>query len=151
MRISDWSSDVCSSDLFMDLLIVVAVVAALAVGAFLGLLLRRQAPRGSPEIAALTGRLSQLAESQTAVQNAIIERLQAQERVVVKTVDERLQGFSQLVGDRLTDSTTKHQTALAELRERLVVIDPAQQKLSELSTHVDGLQDVLANKPASGA
>src|SRR3546814_1973269 len=75
----------------MDLLIVVAVVAALAVGAFLGLLLRRQAPRGSPEIAALTGRLSQMAESQTAVHNAIIERLQAQERVVVKTVDERLQ------------------------------------------------------------
>src|SRR3546814_10562311 len=82
MRISDWSSDVCSSDLP---LIVVAVVAALAVGAFLGLLLRRQAPRESPEIAALTGRLSQMAESQTAVQNAIIERLQAQERVVVKT------------------------------------------------------------------
>src|SRR3546814_5328783 len=102
----------------MDLLVVVAVVAALAVGAFLGLRLRRQAPRGSPEIAALTGRLSQMAESQTAVQNAIIERLQAQERVVVKTVDERLQGFSKLVGDRLTDSTTKHQTALAELRER---------------------------------
>src|SRR3546814_10063771 len=83
----------------MDPLIVVAVVAALAVGAFLGLLLRRQAPRESPEIAALTGRLSQMAESQTAVQNAIIERLQAQERVVVKTVDERLQGFSKLVGE----------------------------------------------------
>src|SRR3546814_11914653 len=92
MRISDWSSDVCSSDLFMDLLIVVAVVAALAVGAFLGLLLRRQAPRGSPEIAALTGRLSQMAESQTAVQNAILERLQAQERVVVKRSEERRVG-----------------------------------------------------------
>src|SRR3546814_921265 len=135
----------------MDPLIVVAVVAAPAVGAFLGLLLRRQAPRESPEIAALTGRLSQMAESQTAVQNAIIERLQAQERVVVKTVDERLQGFSKLVGDRLTDSTTKHQTALAELRERLVVIDKAQQNLSELSTQVVGLQDVLANKQARGA
>src|SRR3546814_15786099 len=95
----------------MDLLIVVAVVAALAVGAFLGLLLRRQAPRGSPEIAALTGRLSQMAESQTAVQNAIIERLQAQERVGVTTVDERLQGFPQLVGDRPTAPPTNQQTA----------------------------------------
>src|SRR3546814_14855665 len=64
-------------------------------------------PRESPEIAALAGRLAQMAESQNAVQSAIIERLQAQERVVVKTVDERLQGFSKLVGERLTDSTTK--------------------------------------------
>jgi DNA recombination protein RmuC len=138
----------------MDLLIVVAVVAALAVGALLGLLLRRPAapqPQDSPQIAALAGRLAQMAESQNAVQSAIVERLQAQERVVVKTVDERLQGFSKLVGDRLTDSTTKHQTALAELRERLVVIDKAQQNLSELSTQVVGLQDILANKQARGA
>jgi DNA recombination protein RmuC len=138
----------------MDLLIVVAVVAALAVGALLGLLLRRPAPpqlEDSPQIAALAGRLAQMAESQNAVQSAIVERLQAQERVVVKTVDERLQGFSKLVGDRLTDSTTKHQTALAELRERLVVIDKAQQNLTELSTQVVGLQDILANKQARGA
>src|SRR3546814_19707043 len=110
----------------MDPLIGVAVVAALAVGAFLGLLLRRQAPRESPEIAALTGRLSQMAESQTAVQNAIIERLQAQERVVVKTVAERLQGFSKLVGDRLTPPTPTPQTALPALRDRLWVLDQAQ-------------------------
>src|SRR3546814_14749616 len=87
-----------------------------------------------------------MAESQNAVQSAIIERLQAQERVVVKTVDERLQGFSKLVGERLTDSTTKSQAALADLRERLAVIDKAQQNLTELSTQVVGLQDILANK-----
>jgi DNA recombination protein RmuC len=138
----------------MDLLVVIAVAAALAVGALLGLLLRRPAPpqpQESPAIAALSGRLAQMAESQSAVQTAIVERLQAQERVVVKTVDERLQGFSKLVGDRLADSTTKSQTALADLRERLAVIDKAQQNLTELSTQVVGLQDILANKQARGA
>ena len=140
----------------MDLVpLIVAVVAALAVGAVVGLLLRRrpapQAPQESPELAALTGRLAQMAESQTAVQNVIIERLQAQERVVIKTVDERLQGFSKQVGDRLNDSSTKSQTALADLRERLAVIDKAQQNLTELSTQVVGLQDILANKQARGA
>ena len=138
----------------MDLLVIALIVAALAVGALLGLLLRRPAaptPQGSPEIAALAGRLAQMAESQNAVQSAIVERLQAQERVVVKTVDERLQGFTKVVGDRLNDSTTKHQTALAELRERLAVIDKAQQNLTELSTQVVGLQDILANKQARGA
>ena len=138
----------------MDLLVVALVVAALAVGALLGLLLRHRPPAGpqeSPEIAAIAGRLAQMAESQNAVQSAIVERLQAQERVVVKTVDDRLQGFTKVVGDRLNDSTTKHQTALAELRERLAVIDKAQQNLTELSTQVVGLQDILANKQARGA
>lgn len=138
----------------MDLLVIALIVAALAVGALLGLVLRRPAapaPQESPAIAALAGRLAQMAESQNAVQSAIVERLQAQERVVIKTVDERLQGFSKLVGDRLNESTTKHQTALAELRERLAVIDKAQQNLTELSTQVVGLQDILANKQARGA
>ncbi|HMA14828.1 MAG: DNA recombination protein RmuC [Bacteroidota bacterium] len=138
----------------MDLLVIALIVAALAVGALLGLLLRRPAapgPQESPEIAALAGRLAQMAESQNAVQSTIVERLQAQERVVIKTVDERLQGFSKLVGERLTDSTTKSQAALADLRERLAVIDKAQQNLTELSTQVVGLQDILANKQARGA
>lgn len=137
----------------MDLLIVVAaVVAALVVGAVVGLFLRRApAAEENQAFAMLGGRLAQMAESQNAVQSAIVERLQAQERVVVKAVDERLQGFSKLVGDRLTDSTAKHQTALADLRERLAVIDKAQQNLTELSTQVVGLQDILANKQARGA
>jgi len=140
----------------MDLPILIAIaVTALALGALLALLLRRPpappAPQESPEIAALAGRLAQMAESQNAVQNAIVERLQAQERVVIKAVDERLQGLSKQVSDRLTDSTTKHQTALAELRERLAVIDKAQQNLTELSTQMVGLQDILANKQARGA
>ncbi|MGF1631551.1 MAG: DNA recombination protein RmuC [Kiloniellaceae bacterium] len=137
----------------MDLLIVVAaVVAALVVGALVGLVLRRApAAEDNQAFAMLGGRLAQMAESQNAVQSTIVERLQAQERVVIKAVDDRLQGFSKLVGDRLTDSTTKHQTALADLRERLAVIDKAQQNLTELSTQVVGLQDILANKQARGA
>ncbi len=139
----------------MDLVLILAIaVAALALGAVAGLLLRSKPapqPQESPELAALAGRLAQMAESQNAVQNTIVERLQTQERVVIKAVDERLQGFSKQVGDRLTDSTTKHQTALADLRERLAVIDKAQQNLTEISTQMVGLQDILANKQARGA
>ena len=139
----------------MDLMLILAIaVAALALGAVAGLLLRARPapqPQDNPELAALAGRLAQMAESQNAVQNTIVERLQTQERVVIKAVDERLQGLSKHVGDRLTDSTTKHQTALAELRERLAVIDKAQQNLTEISTQMVGLQDILANKQARGA
>ena len=138
----------------MDSLVILAVVAALAVGLLFGVLLRRkpaEPPRESAELAALSGRLAQMAESQNAIQNTIVERLQTQERVVIKAVDERLQGFSKQVGERLNDSATKSQSALADLRERLAVIDKAQQNLTELSTQVVGLQDILANKQARGA
>ena len=121
----------------MDSLVILAVVAALAVGLLFGVLLRRkpaEPPRESAELAALSGRLAQMAESQNAIQNTIVERLQTQERVVIKAVDERLQGFSKQVGERLNDSATKSQSALADLRERLAVIDKAQQNLTELST-----------------
>jgi DNA recombination protein RmuC len=138
----------------MDSLVILALVAALAVGLLFGVLLRRrpaESPREHAEIAALAGRLAQMAESQNAIQNTIVERLQTQERVVIKAVDERLQGFSKQVGERLNDSATKSQSALADLRERLAVIDKAQQNLTELSTQVVGLQDILANKQARGA
>jgi len=137
----------------MDLLIILAVAAALAVGALLGLLLRPRpaAPQENQELAMLSGRLAQMAESQNAVQSTIVERLQVQERVVIKAVDERLQGFSKRVGDHLNESSTKHQSALGDLRERLAVIDKAQKNLNELSTQMVGLQDILANKQARGA
>lgn len=139
----------------MDLLLILAIaVAALALGAVAGLLLRPKppaAPQESPALDQLAGRLAQMAESQNAVQSTIVERLQAQERVVIKAVDERLHGFSKQVGERLNETSTKNQTALADLRERLAVIDKAQQNLTELSTQVVGLQDILANKQARGA
>jgi DNA recombination protein RmuC len=141
----------------MDLLVILAVAAAaLVLGAGLALLLRPRppqipVPQTDPEFAALAGRLAQMAETQNAVQSTIIERLQTQERVVIKAVDERLQGFSKRVGDHLTESSTKSQAALGDLRERLAVIDKAQHNLVELSTQVVGLQDILSNKQARGA
>ncbi len=137
----------------MDLLIILAVAVALAIGALLGLLLRPRPapPQENQELAMLSGRLAQMAESQNAVQSTIVERLQAQERVVIKAVDERLQGFSKRVGDHLNESSTKSQAALGDLRERLAVIDKAQQNLNELSTQMVGLQDILSNKQARGA
>ena len=108
-------------------------------------------PQTERVLAALAGRLSQMADSQAAVQAKIGEQLQAQERLVAKALDERLENFSQRVGERLNESANKSQTALTDLRERLAVIDKAQQNLAELSGQMVGLQDILANKQARGA
>jgi DNA recombination protein RmuC len=55
------------------------------------------------------------------------------------------------MGDHLQESSTRSQNSLTALRERLAVIDKAQKNITELSTQVVGLQDILANKQARGA
>jgi len=130
---------------------ILSILAALAAGAFLALLVQRGRQDGGGAMAALTGRLTQMAESQAASQAQLAERLHAQERAVTKAVEERLGDFSKRVGDRLQETSTQSQTALTDLRERLAVIDKAQSNIKELSDQVVGLQDILGNKQARGA
>jgi DNA recombination protein RmuC len=99
----------------------------------------------------LQGRLAQMADSQAATQAALAERLQAQERVLSRNLEERLSEFGQRVGDRLQEQTVAATKSLTDLRERLAVIDAAQQNITALSSQVVGLQDILANKQARGA
>ncbi len=141
----------------MDMsLIFAAAAAAFAVGLLGALVLLRARGRageagGRSEVAEISGRLAQMAETQAAVQARLSEQLQAQERAVTKALEERLADLAKRIGDRLQEGATKSQTALTDLRERLAVIDRAQKNITELSTQVVGLQDVLANKQARGA
>jgi DNA recombination protein RmuC len=102
-------------------------------------------------LAELQGRLAQMSDSQVATQTAVAERLQAQERVLTRNLEQRLADFGKRVGDRLQEQTTQATKSLTDLRERLAVIDTAQKNITELSSQVVGLQDILANKQARGA
>lgn len=143
----------------MDIAVALALISAVLAGAALVLVLVRRggALRDDGEaarqaaISELAGRLAQMAESQAAQQAAIAERLQAQERALAKALDERLADFGKRVGDRLQEQTAAATKSLSELKERLAVIDAAQKNITELSTQVVGLQDILANKQARGA
>ncbi len=103
------------------------------------------------DIQEVSGRIAQMAESQAAVQSRLADQMQAQERALSKAVEERLADFSMRIGQRLQESASQSHTTLADLRERLAVIDRAQKNITELSTQVVGLQDVLSNKQARGA
>ncbi len=136
----------------MDINLSIALIlAALAAGVVLVLFIQRGRRKDGGDLAALTGRLAQMAESQAATQAQLAERLHAQERAVAKALEERLNDFSKRIGDRLQESSTQSQTALGDLRERLAVIDKAQTNITELSNQVVGLQDILGNKQARGA
>lgn len=148
----------------MDLssILIIAIVTAL-VGGLMVLLLRRSqndgdAARLTTTIesiagtqAELAGRLSQLAESGAAAQAQLAERMQAQERAVTKTLEERLADLTRRIGENLQKNSTHTGETMAKLQERLAVIDAAQKNITELSGQVVGLQDILANKQARGA
>ena len=129
------------------LAIAVLLLGLAVLGLALLLLLRR--PGGTQMLtgqAELAGRLGQLADSQAASQAQIAERLQTQERAL----EERLSDFGQRVGDRLLEQSRQAGQVLGALQERLAVIDAAQKNITELSSQIVGLQDILGNKQARG-
>ncbi|MEE8273368.1 MAG: DNA recombination protein RmuC [Alphaproteobacteria bacterium] len=99
----------------------------------------------------LGGRLKHITETSAAAQAQLTERLHAQERLLAKTLEERLADISRRVGESLEKSSTQTHKTMSEVRERLAVIDAAQKNISELSGQVVSLQEVLSNRQARGA
>ncbi|MEE2655851.1 MAG: DNA recombination protein RmuC [Pseudomonadota bacterium] len=135
----------------MDLIsIFVIVVGGILVTGLTVLLLRKPQNTSNHQIE-LIGRLAQMAEANAAQQAQLSERLQAQERALSKTLEDRLTALSKRVNDNLQESSTKTGETMIKLQERLAVIDAAQKNITELSSQVVGLQDILSNKQARGA
>ena len=135
----------------MDLIsIFVIVVGGILVTGLSVLLLRKPQNTSNHQIE-LIGRLAQMAEANAAQQAQLSERLQAQERDLSKTLEDRLTALSKRVNDNLQESSTKTGETMIKLQERLAVIDAAQKNITELSSQVVGLQDILSNKQARGA
>ncbi|MGH6891302.1 MAG: DNA recombination protein RmuC, partial [Dongiaceae bacterium] len=66
-------------------------------------------------------------------------------------VNERLDRMTHRVGSDLNETARKTNDSISKLHERLAVIDTAQKNLTELSTNMVSLQEILANKQARGA
>ena len=137
--------------------------AILSAGAFLVLLAllvllwrgRDSARTATERLAAaqveLAGRVSQFAESQLVAQSSLTERMQAQERLLLRTLDERLNQVSQRVTETLHKQSIDTANTMGDLKERLAIIGKAQENITKLSADVISLQEVLSNKQARGA
>jgi DNA recombination protein RmuC len=118
-------------------------VAALAV-----LLLRRPpAPARDPGLS----ELARLQADTAGRLHAMGEALAGRQAELARVLSERLDSVSSRLGASLETNTQQTVDRLQTLHERLAVIDHAQKNLSELSSHVTSLRDVLANKQARGA
>jgi DNA recombination protein RmuC len=85
---------------------------------------------------------------ETLNQNA--QTLDKRQEQVSMRIDMQLKEISQQVEKRLTDSFEKSTATFADVVKRLAIIDQAQKKITELSSHVVSLQEVLADKRSRG-
>ncbi|MEX2166012.1 MAG: DNA recombination protein RmuC [Methyloceanibacter sp.] len=133
----------------LDPVLAVLVLAGLAVLALIALAItlivhssrrRREAASQASELAELKGRLQTFAEISVARQGDI-----------ARAVNERLDRMTHRVGSDLNETARKTTDSIAKLNERLAVIDTAQKNLTDLSSNMVDLQEILANKQARGA
>lgn len=129
-------------------ILLITLILLIVFGGFLLFLQLRSPKKGS--VSELTGRLQTMAETQLNLQTTLSDQLQKQERELSKKLEERLADVSHKVGESLNSNVQQTQKNLTELKERLAVIDTAQKNITDLSTQMVSLQDILSNKQKRG-
>jgi DNA recombination protein RmuC len=102
----------------------------------------------------LEDRLTDLVRAQSEASGrmqTLAEILGSRQAELQHAVTERLDSVSHRLGERMQYSAEATNESLSALHERLAVVDAAQARLAELSSHMVTLKDVLANKQARGA
>ena len=133
-------------------LIVAGVVVSLLVSiALLLVLSARVRKERAEETARRTGDLElRLAEMAGRLQT-MSETAGAREEHLSRTLDQRLDQISLRMGQNMQETSKRTTESLRQVHERLAVIDNAQANITELSTQMVGLQNILSNKQSRGA
>jgi DNA recombination protein RmuC len=116
-------------------LFVLAIVALINIGKR-----RREAEGQDAQLTELKVRLQTLAEISVSRHGEL-----------ARGVNERLDRMTHKVGTDLNETARKTNESISKLNERLAVIDTAQKNLTDLSTNMVSLQQILSNKQARGA
>ena len=72
-------------------------------------------------------------------------------QTMTQDTQQHLKTMTELMQSKLNEGFEKTSATFSDVLKRLVMIDEAQKKISELSTHVVSLQDILLDKRARGA
>lgn len=102
----------------------------------------------------LEERLSEVLRTQNEAAGRVHEMGQAlvgRQAEMARAVNERLDSVTHRVGQSMEQTTRNTMDSLRVLHERLGIIDSAHKNLTDLTTQVTTLRDVLANKQARGA
>src|SRR3569832_11563 len=83
--------------------------------------------------------------------DAMTQALAGRQAEMARAVNERLDSVTHRVGQSMEHTTRNTMESLRALHERLGIIDSAHKNLTDLTTQVTTLRDVLANKQSRGA
>jgi len=83
--------------------------------------------------------------------DAMAQALAGRQADMARAVNERLDSVTHRVGQSMETTTRNTMDSLRQLHERLGIIDNAHKNLTDLTTQVTTLRDVLANKQSRGA
>lgn len=115
---------------------------------------RRAASRQRAAAVAAEVRLAELLRAQNEMQGriaAMAEVFGARQAETNQSINQRLDGLTQRLGQSISEQTRATHENLRRLQERLAVIDTAQTNIQSLAKDVVGLQAILANKQTRGA
>src|ERR1043165_1594063 len=135
--------------------VVLALLAAIA--AMLGRVSRArgiEAARHHLQAEELERRIGEIVRAQAETAGRVHtmgEVLSGRQAELARAVSERLDAVTHRLGQSMQVSAQSTMENLAKLNERLAVIDNAQKNLTDLSSQVTSLRQVLANKQARGA
>ena len=102
----------------------------------------------------LEERLSEMMRAQseaTGRVDAMGQHLAGRQAEMARAVTERLDSVTHRVGQSMEQTTRNTMESLSVLHERLGIIDNAHKNLTDLTSQVTTLRDVLANKQSRGA
>src|SRR5215472_16632000 len=131
------------------LLLVIAIVVARS-GKRDALLAQVQAARADELEERLNDMMRAQAESSGRV-DAMAQTLAGRQAEMARAVNERLDSVTHRVGQSMEQTTRNTMDSLRKLHERLGIINNAHKNLTDLTTQVTTLRDVLANKQSRGA
>jgi DNA recombination protein RmuC len=93
---------------------------------------------------------AELAELKVRLQT-VAEISVSRQSELTRSINQRLDSVTHRLGQNLNESAHKTTQSLSKLNERLAVIDTAQKNITELSSNIISLQDILSNKQQRGA
>jgi DNA recombination protein RmuC len=130
----------------MEIILVIAasLVIGLGIAAFVIFVARPRAASSDP---ATTDRMIELG-ARVAQMGDLLAKAQTQ---LAQAVNERLDAVTQRLGHSMQTTTAHTVESLQKLNERIAVIDGAQKNLTDLTSQVTSLRDILSNKQARGA
>ena len=99
-------------------------------------------------------RMAEIFRAQTEMQGRIAAMTNvfgARQAELNQTINQRIDGMTQHIGQSITEQTRSTHENLRHLQERLAVIDTAQNNIQALAKDVVSLQAILSNKQTRGA